>query len=185
MNKVVFLSLLFLAGCVFVQPLTEQEKAQLENPSQETLVRIDKILDEAVLFVRKSETEVLSDGRGLNPEEIEYASKLGINQPERIRIKYARKFPIPENNALLKEFKELGFGSWFEGGRTNGYGIFIKPRFAKNKSIIEHELVHVLQMQRMGLQAFLKQYLIEAMTVNYFNMPLEVEAFEKTEGDKF
>ena len=185
-NRIIIITfIIFSSGCVSVKPLTELEKSNLDNPPQKIVAEVDAVIDAAVKFIDRSESKAVLGGRTLNPTETQYALELGIKSPEKVHIKVQKEFPVPEDSALLNEFEKLGFGSRFEGGRTNGYGIFLKPKYSENQSIIEHELVHVLQMERMGKRAFLRKYLLEAKTVNYFNMPLEVEAFEKTEHDQF
>ncbi|MAT39870.1 MAG: hypothetical protein CL946_09740 [Ectothiorhodospiraceae bacterium] len=136
-------------------------------------------------FQEASERLAFSKGRALTKDEAGYAAALGIEHPEKIRVRYQWRLPKPHDPELLATFKDLGFGSWLEGGRTHGYGIFVKSYFSSKSAIIRHELVHVLQAERMGLRAFTRQYLIEAMTYGYFDMPLEAEAFNKTEGERY
>jgi hypothetical protein len=52
-------------------------------------------------------------------------------------------------------------------------------------TIAQGKLIANLQAETMGLRPFTRQYLMEAMTYGYFDMPLEAEAFNKTEEGKF
>lgn len=70
-------------------------------------------------------------------------------------------------------------GSSHEGGRTFGYAIMLKPRFAGNSTIRTHELVHVSQHDRLGRKAFVRRYLIEMEMMGYVRAPLELEAYQK------
>ena len=175
----------FISGCISIDFKSDDNNKTLIKVSQATIDKVEAILAKAIIFVRKSENIALSKGRKLNPAETQYARALGIKHPENIRIKYQFRFPKPKDKQLLAEFNRLGFGSFFEGGRTNGYGIFIKSYFPNKKSIIHHELVHIKQMEDRGLDLFIKQYLEEAMTYDYFDIPLEVEAFKQTKGKKY
>ena len=171
---------LILVGCISGGGAHEPNQTLSQNISQDTTIRVETILDPAVMFVERNETIALNSGRPLTTEEIQYAKKLGVQNPERVRVEYRWNFPKPNDPTLSAELGELGFGSVFEGGRATGYGIFVKPYMFDKDMIIRHELVHVLQMERLGVAAFVKQYLEEAMTYEYHSMPLEREAFEAT-----
>lgn len=110
---------------------------------------------------------------------MELARKLGVIQPERIRIVVLDKFPMPADPELLAEASGYGLGSYFEGGRTMGYAIMLKPRYANNPVVVSHELVHVSQHDRMGREAFLLRYLLEMEIVGYARSPLELEAYDR------
>ncbi len=187
--KIQHIILIFLAisisGCVSFKSKSEVASVTHLEPSTETIRKVDTILYKAMMFQKSSEKIALSEGRELTKDEARYAVELGIKHPEKIRIQYQWSLPKPHDKELLIEFNKLGFGSLFEGGRTSGYGIYVKSYFPYKSSIIRHELVHVKQAESMGLRPFTRQYLIEAMTYDYFDMPLEAEAFNKTEGDKF
>lgn len=174
-----------LTSCISITFGEKEKNDSNIEVSEATTQRVDAILGAAVAFVKESEKVALEKGRELEEEEVKYALSLGIEHPEKIRIKYQFSLPRPQGAELLAEFNKLGFGSFFEGGRTNGYGIFIKSYFPNKKSIIQHELFHVKQMEDMGLKIFIKQYLKQAMTYDYFSMPIEVEAFNKTKGEKY
>jgi hypothetical protein len=45
--------------------------------------------------------------------------------------------------------------------------------------LIAHELVHAAQYERLGgILPFLRQYLVECLTIGYANAPMELEAAE-------
>lgn len=174
-----------MSGCISIKFESEREKSSPVEPSREAFERTDAILDRALVFLQKSEEAALAEGRPLSNSEMSYARQLGVQHPEKVRIHHRFRFPKPEEEPVLAEFNRLGFGSVLEGGRTNGYGILIKSYFPSKHSIIRHELVHVKQMESMGQRAFLRQYLVEAMTYDYFDMPLEAEAFDRTDGERY
>ena len=59
------------------------------------------------------------------------------------------------------------------------YGIFVRSDCWRNRALIAHELVHVMQYERLGgILPFLRDYLFQCMTVGYANAPLEQEAVD-------
>ena len=56
------------------------------------------------------------------------------------------------------------------------FGIFIAESQKDNKALLDHELVHWNQYQKMGLLNFYAQYLSEKKKHGYDNMPMEIEA---------
>ena len=57
--------------------------------------------------------------------------------------------------------------------------ILLKPDYAKDKTLLAHELVHVNQVERMGQDAFVKRYITEMEMVGYRHSPLELEAYTR------
>ena len=187
--KIVWLAIIpvvmLVAGCVSFKSKAEMEASSAVEPTASTMGKVDKLLHSAMIFQNASQSLALSKGRELTETEVAYAIELGVRHPEKVRIYQRWRFPKPQDKVLLAEFNKLGFGSWLEGGRSNGYGVFIKSYFPHKDATLRHELVHVMQAEKMGLWAFTRQYLVEAMTYSYFNMPLEMEAFEKAEGESY
>ncbi len=65
------------------------------------------------------------------------------------------------------------------------FGIFIKKRYRKNDKILNHEMIHWKQYQRMGLLKFYYQYFREFLVIGYDKMPMEMEArYEENEYKK-
>ena len=56
------------------------------------------------------------------------------------------------------------------------FGIYLQEDQKNNKALIEHELVHWKQYQRMGLINFYSQYFKELKSLGYDLMPMEIEA---------
>ena len=56
------------------------------------------------------------------------------------------------------------------------FGIFIKEEYKNNMELLEHELVHWKQYQRMNLLPFYFQYFKELREYGYDNAPMEIEA---------
>jgi hypothetical protein len=57
------------------------------------------------------------------------------------------------------------------------YGIFVRSDCWGDRALVAHELAHTAQYERLGgIQAFLRQYLTECLTVGYPEGPMEQEA---------
>ncbi len=65
------------------------------------------------------------------------------------------------------------------------FGIFIRKDHKNSKRILNHELVHWNQYQKMGLIKFYYQYFKEFIALGYDKMPMEMEArYEEDEYTK-
>lgn len=65
------------------------------------------------------------------------------------------------------------------------FGIFIKKKHKGNQKLLNHDLVHWQQYQRMGLFMFYFKYLKQFLTYGYDKMPMEIEArYEEDEYTK-
>lgn len=56
------------------------------------------------------------------------------------------------------------------------FGIFVTEEQKDNDNLLEHELVHWVQYQRMGLIPFYLQYVGECVFYGYDHSPMEIEA---------
>ena len=62
-------------------------------------------------------------------------------------------------------------------GLTLRYGIFIRGDHWDSRRLVVHELAHTMQYERLGsIEAFLKQYLHECITIGYPAAPMVQEA---------
>jgi len=174
--------LLLLTGC------TLHQKSTLGKT--EITQKVDRLMDEVYKFAVKSEAYALENGRALTILELKYAKTIGIKHPEKVRVFYTADLPVPTNIEVLKGFKELGYDSVFVAGVTYRYGIFIKKNWFINmltnkNSILAHELVHVRQVEEStNYKNFIKIYLIQAFSNEYFAIPYEHQAYKETENFK-
>ena len=136
----------------------------------------------AMWWVRHNEKIALRMGRKLSDEELIWAEQIGIAQPEKVRILNVARIPKPVPNLIEKIVNLIGFKTVTPAGMCMRYGIYIKEKYAKEKSLLAHELVHTQQFERLGgLWHFLKIYLKETMILGYANSPLEIEANDTAE----
>ena len=59
---------------------------------------------------------------------------------------------------------------------TYGYGVYIR---AGREYILPHELIHVRQFEEMGVESFMKRYMLELEVMGSRSAPLEVQAYNE------
>lgn len=168
-----------LSGCMIVPEPTEAERILLNNPPKYLNNEIQELLPSILNWFKTTEHSLFHQGRVLTRKEKQRAYELGVTNPDNIRVVVLNEFPMPINETLLKKAKSYGLGSQFEGARTMGNIILIKPIYKNDSTILSHELVHVSQMDKMGRKKFLKQYILEMEILGYSRSDLESEAYEK------
>lgn len=84
--------------------------------------------------------------------------------------------PVPVPRWMLWLGKRFGLPVFAPIGMTLGRGIYLVPG---HESSLPHELVHVLQYQRLGIFRFMEAYVGQCLTAGYHEAPLECEAREK------
>ena len=174
-----WLFILLLHGCMVVKKPSLKELNALDQPPPQVMAKLEIYLPKVSRWYAELEQELAQQGRRLTVEELKVAEKLGVLEPERVRVLVLEKFPMPQDSALLVEAKKYGLGSMTEGGRSIGHLVLLKPWVVAHKEVLNHELVHVAQMDRMGQEAFLRRYLIELEMMGYARSPLELEAYSK------
>ena len=165
-----------LFACAFVRAPTPDELTLLDNPPVEIQEKLDQLAPLALRWVNDVEIKLIDSGRPLSEDEVAIAKSVGVRSPERVRVVVLSEFPLPKNEVLLAEATRYGLGSNAEGGRTMGYVILLKERFAKTRWIMAHELVHVAQQEKMGRESFLRRLMVEYELMGYRRAPLELEA---------
>lgn len=175
---ILFLFSVFLCGCVFVPKPTEEELRLLDNPPVELKQEVDLLFPDVLRWYEELEKQYYNEGRSLTAAEKKRAIDLGIKGGDRVRVLVLEDFPMPSDKLLLDKAKSYGLGSSSEGARTMGNIIMIKPVYKEYSVIISHELVHVLQQERLGIEDFIKRYIIEMEIMGYTRSPLELEAYK-------
>ncbi|MCZ4307280.1 hypothetical protein [Vibrio atlanticus] len=148
------------------------------NPPSHLLEQLEAYFPLSIKYVRKNEQIALTQGIPLLPQYVEIAHKIGIKYPEKIRVHYADSIPLPENESLLFQMQRLGLDSPYFTGSTFGYGIWIANKAKGDKLLLSHELIHVKQVEDLGLEAFTKKYLLQLAIFGYVEAPIEIEAYE-------
>jgi len=170
---------LAVSACMIVTRPTDQELLALDNPPPAVLEKLERLFPRVLSWYEQVEAELLPKGRPLSPRETDFAIRIGVKEPDRVRIVVLDDFPLPSDPELRKEVERIGMGSKNEGGRTNGHVIMLKTWAAEDDSIISHELVHVAQQDRLGREPFIRRYMVEMEMMGYARSPLELEAYAK------
>ena len=123
---------------------------------------------------------ILKDGDALSASNLKFAETLGIKRPEEIRVLIVDSIPLPAPEWLVRAAARIGLPVFRPGGLALERGIFLLPG---QSSSLPHELVHVLQYQRLGgTKPFMRRYVLECLTGGYGDAGLEVEARKVSGG---
>jgi len=106
------------------------------------------LLPFATWWLWYQEKAALRLGRKLSDEEIILAKKIGIEQPEKIRIYLVDRVPTPVPRFIENMLQKRGFPAGNAAGMSMRYGIYVQARV----------------------------YLQETMLLGYIHSPLEKEA---------
>lgn len=140
---------------------------------------IESLFPLACQWVEEQEQKILQEGIRLTPDQQIDAYLIGIKKIKNIRIVPVDVMPRPSHPQLQPALEATGFLSESTIGVSYRYGIYLKKEYFQERRLVIHELVHTHQYERFGsIEAFLKQYFQECLTVGYFNSPLENEAHE-------
>jgi hypothetical protein len=128
-------------------------------------------------WATEQQDRILRDGVPLSIRELADALRVGVKDPERVRLLQVETIPSPSNPKLLAAYQRANFVPSAPRGLTFQYGVFVRSDYWRNRGLIVHELVHTAQYERLGgIEPFLRQYLFECATVGYHKSSLENEA---------
>lgn len=146
----------------------------------------DECVRRAVSWIGEQEERARRHGVPLDEHEATIARQAGVRAVQRVRLLPVDRMPMPGDAFLQSAMQSTGF--WLHGARglTLGHAILLlgSPGDAastcagswREQVLIAHELVHVAQAERLGLEAFLRLYFEQCLSVGYDNAPLEREA---------
>jgi hypothetical protein len=146
---------------------------------QTVLDQFETMLPLAAEWAAAEEARVLREGTALSQPELADAGAVGVREPQRIRILRVESVPIPAHPQLRAAAEAIHFLSPETRGLTLQYGIFVRWDCWQDRHLRLHEFVHTAQYERHGgILPFLRQYLLECLTIGYANAPMELEAAE-------
>jgi len=115
-------------------------------------------------------------GQPLSPQLTEVARRVGVRQPQRIRVKLVDELPLPEEPLLRQAAIQTGLLGPGMAGLTLGHSIFV-VHWQDSLRLLSHEFRHVHQYEALGsIEAFLPVYLQQIVDFEYAFAPLEVDA---------
>ncbi|MEY2538525.1 MAG: hypothetical protein QOG67_2265 [Verrucomicrobiota bacterium] len=143
--------------------------------------QFESLLPLACQWAAGQEQHILATGAPLSQMAVADAQRVGVAQPQRVRILYVPEIPIPQHPALRAAAEQTRLISPLTGGLTLRYGIFIRADCAYSRAMVVHELGHTAQYERLGgFEPFLRQYLFECITIGYPEAPMEQEVVSLT-----
>ena len=130
----------------------------------------------AVEWVERISSEAAAAGEVLDSGGLELARRVGVSEPERVRIAMPASMPYPEHPMLSAAASQTGMLGATMAGLTLGYTIFMRPGTCTTR-LLSHELRHVAQYEAAGsIEAFLRAYLAQIVHFGYHDAPYEVDA---------
>lgn len=139
--------------------------------------QLEALLPLAVEWAREHQNIILAEGVPLSEPELFEARRVGVKQPERVRLLSVPAIPFPAHPLLQAACRATNFVPESPRGLTLFYGIYLRSDCWRDRPIVVHELVHTAQYERLGgIDPFLRSYLGECMTFGYANSLMENEA---------
>jgi hypothetical protein len=135
------------------------------------------LLPNAIAWAENQSQIVIDRGATLNEPQLALACRVGVHQPERIRVGVVDRLPLPDDAALRSAAIQTGLLGPNMIGLTLGYAVLICRGHEAMPRLLSHEFRHVHQYEVAGsIAAFLPQYLQQIVTYGYANAPLEIDA---------
>lgn len=121
-------------------------------------------LPAAIEWAEQREIEIINSGRPLSESEISLARKVGVSLPEKVRITFVDRLPLPEDPNLRQVALSAGLLGPTMIGLTLGYGIYLCNGHYSAR-LLSHECRHVHQYEQAGSVAlYLPEYLQQVAT---------------------
>ncbi len=134
------------------------------------------VLSPATNWASRTGEEVIRHGRALNETQLALARRIGVAQPEQVRYQVVEILPRPsaELDMLARHGHVLTSAT---ESVMLGYGICVRRDVENVEYWLAHELVHVMQFERIGsLREFIRQYVANCLEYGHEESPLEIEA---------
>jgi hypothetical protein len=127
--------------------------------------QFEMLLPLACAWAAEQERTILQSGIALTESQLSDARRVGVAQPQRVRLLRVAQIPTPAHPALAAAANATNLISPLTGGLTLRYGIFVRGDYWGQRPLIVHELVHTSQYERLGgFEGFLRPYLLECIT---------------------
>lgn len=169
--------LLLDAGCATNRALDANELRSLAQPPADVAAVVDQLQPGVADYIREAERSGAAQGRALDAQQLALARSVGVAEPERVRLVVTQRFPVASDARLAAQLEtRFGISAAANGGLTMGHTIFIAEKYAGARWLLAHELTHVTQFERLGVERFAHDYLTQMLVVGYARAPLEREA---------
>ena len=139
--------------------------------------QFETLLPLATQWAAEQQERILRHGVPLSDSEISDARRIGVKEPERVRVLRVQAIPSPDHPALVAACGATNLIPAAPRGLAIFYGLFIRTDCWRDRAILAHELAHTAQYERLGgIGPFLRQYLFECATAGYAKSSMEHEA---------
>lgn len=130
----------------------------------------------AIAWAQQQESEILASGTALTESGLALARQVGVLSPEKIRLSFVPRLPLPSDPLLLEAALQTGLLGQNSVGLTLGHGIYICHGH-NSARLVSHECRHVYQYEQAGsIAEYLPRYLQQIVSFGYTDAPYEVDA---------
>ncbi len=165
---------ILLAGCVDEAAMLRERQRELAHPPARVQALVAELQPGVTAWYRSAERAGLAKGLPLNASARQLATAAGVADPARVRIVVGLSWPAPTNPHMLQQIKRAyGTLPALPLASTFGYAIYLSPKVAGNRVVLAHELTHVAQFERLGIEGFVHEYLLELTLLGHALAPLE------------
>ena len=134
------------------------------------------LVDKAGAWGREHAALIARTGKPLDAPSIELACRVGVSQPENVRVSIVDSMPIPDDPELREFALTMGFLNPNIVGLTLGHGIYVRDGYA-TPQVLSHELRHVAQCEKAGsIERFIAEYFRQIAEFGYRDAPFEQDA---------
>jgi hypothetical protein len=135
----------------------------------------------AALWVKWHERKILRYGVPLSESERADAIRMGVENPERIRLLKVERIPLLNGVVIQMLDRLIPSVSANTIGLSLRYGIYVRSAYWRDRRLIAHECVHTGQYERhRSVAAFLQAYFTGCIEMGYPAAPLEQEAIQRS-----
>ena len=140
--------------------------------------QFEMLLPLACAWGAEQERAILQSGVALSDGQLADARRVGVAQPERVRLLRVVQIPVPTDPGLAAAVGATNLITPLTHALTLRYGIFVRADCWEQRPLLVHKFVHTSQYERLGgFEGFLRPYLLECITPpGYPHGPMEQEA---------
>ena len=136
----------------------------------------DDLIPRIIHWAKAQAAAGAATGIPLDEAGLTLAHKVGVAQPERVRVVTVDLLPMPEDLVILKANETVGLMDPRMDGLTLDHTLFLRQACIQ-PLLLAHELRHVHQVEVAGsLEAFLVEYMGQIFTCGYHLAPFELDA---------
>jgi hypothetical protein len=134
------------------------------------------LIPKAIAWAEERASEILEAGKPLTKPDLALARRVGVANPENIRVSFVSQLPLPTDPLLRQAALKTGLLGPNMIGLTLDHGIYMCTGH-ESPSLLLHECRHVQQYEQAGsIAAYLPEYLQQIVQFGYANAPYEIDA---------